>query len=336
MAQLTALVDKTAGGPQDGHSIGTLAYATACFQRCTKFLRSSTLASDVGVARRAFVTQLRQTAAKFVRILLQHPALFPDPKLPTGSTVAARLQVAKVLVELLRKGSSSFFSGVTDIEVRAAEGRITDDLLTMLIAELSVGSAYPDGAAAAAVDPTEAQAIAAEWRREIFSPVFAVLVSEAAMDGKKFDAFVSHLPLLQRLTAQPGLVEMLVQTPRWCPAGCVTARKLQTRSLLGMYMSWTVCPQQDKTPGLDHFSTITSMRYNPADVKSTQAQLRQGLAAYHRLLHAVVLRLLQCKPARESVMEWLAAAILLNEKRTSGNSAHFVFFCFCFVSSRGH
>ena len=113
----------------------------------------------------------------------------------------------------------------------------------MLVAELSVASADPDyAAAAAAADPTEVQAIAVEWRREIFSPVFAVLVSDAAMDGKKFDAFVSHIPLLQRMAAQPGLVELIVQTPRWNPAGAVrNARDLQTKTLLGMYLSWSVC-----------------------------------------------------------------------------------------------
>ena len=80
--------------------------------------------------------------------------------------------------------------------------------------------------------------------------------------------------------------------------------------------SYTAGPEASKSPGMDHFSAVTTMRYNPADVKATQAQLRQGLNAYHRSLHDIVLRLLQCKAARESVMEWLAQAILLSTTRT--------------------
>ena len=60
VAQLTALADKTVGGPQDGHAIGTLSYTTACYQRCTKFLRGSTLTSDVGIARKEFVAQVSE------------------------------------------------------------------------------------------------------------------------------------------------------------------------------------------------------------------------------------------------------------------------------------
>jgi ubiquitin conjugation factor E4 B len=307
MAQMTSLTDKAEDGPGGGAKIGSLRYITGCYQRASKFLRSATKTTDFAIARRVFVTQLRQTLAKFARLVLQHPDLFPDPELSPHNSQAARL-----IIDLMRKGGNPYDSAVGP--VTASEGCITDELLGMLLAELNVESAaHPS----LALDDGNAAAVSAEWRREIFAPVLQMLQNQASADTKRFDSNVMHIPMLYRFVAQPGLVELVTQDPRWAlnpktNGRDSNGRDLQNKTLLGLYMSWSVCPQSDRDPGADHFEAWKGV----GTVAPVEAMLRTGLSNYHRSLHDSVLRLLQCKSSREQVMVWLAQAISLNTQRT--------------------
>ena len=258
-------------------------YAVSCHSRAVKQW-GMTRANDS--EKKGFLLALLHALAKYIRLMLQHPSLFPDPKLQAGST-------GPYIVGLMRKDMRD-------------DSRLSGNLLESIVATTNGGGG--------GVEVDDVDAVTLQLRRDLFSPVVGQLYREASGDPFRLGSFTLHLGPLVQLASNKDLAHVILQSRNWLPV-CNTARELQTRSFLGPFFSYSVCPQQGQKPGSEHFGNVEQPHLTP-DVNATMVYIRKSINSYHLSLHSLIMDLLTIKAMRTRVVDWFAQAIDLNKQRT--------------------